>query len=84
MNFFDDIQNAAKDAAAAQAASFHKVAWTKALLIWEKLPQRWDRECVSRVVVVWSRRMERQKRASVTADRLFRVRRTTMWTRSFG
>jgi hypothetical protein len=26
MNFFDDIQNAAKDAAAAQAASFHKVA----------------------------------------------------------
>lgn len=83
MNLFDELQQAAKNAAAAQAANFHKAAWTKALLIWEKLPQRWDRECLSRVVVAWSRRMERKKKANTNAERLFRVKQDTMWNRAW-
>ena len=83
MDLFDDLQQVAKDVAAAQAASFHKAAWTKALLIWEKLPQRWDRECLNRVVVVWSRRMEQKNRANSSAETLFRVKRDAMRSRGW-
>ena len=83
MDLIGDLQQVAKDAVAAQAASFHKTEWTRAVMMLDALPKRWDRECCNRFVVRWSRRMELQKRSFRTADRLFTIKQDAMRWRAW-